>query len=178
MATATLAALRRAFPAAHIAWAVHAWARPIVAHNPHLNETLDAPHPLRGGGLRGGWALARRIRAGRFDTCVTLDRSPLLALAPWLAGVPVRAGLDSAGRGLAHTLRVRVSPQAVRHEAELYLDCVRALGVDTQGVYAEFYPRPRTPPGPRRGWRLPPAMRGPGRWRCSTPRAARTPAWR
>jgi ADP-heptose:LPS heptosyltransferase len=141
MATAALAALRRAFPAAHIAWAVHAWARPIVAHNPHLNALLDTP-AAQAGGAAGVRALARRVRAGRFDTCVTLDRSPLLALAPWLAGVPVRVGLDSAGRGFAHTLRVRVSPQIVRHEAELYLDCARALGADTQGVYAEFQPAP------------------------------------
>jgi ADP-heptose:LPS heptosyltransferase len=58
---------------------------------------------------------------------VVLDRSPKVALAPWLGGVPARAGIDSAGRGFALTMRVPWDHP--RHEAELMLDVVRALGI-------------------------------------------------
>ena len=48
-------------------------------------------------------------------------------MAPWLAGIPHRAGIDSAGRGFA--LTVRVPWDRPRHEASLMLDVVRALGI-------------------------------------------------
>jgi len=140
-ATATLAALRRAYPQAHIAWAISAWARPILAHNPRVDALLDAgPLGTRRATLADVRALAARARAEDFDTCLVLDRSPLLTLVAWLARIPQRVGLDSGGRGFAHTLPVP-APGA-RHEAELYLDCARALGIDAQDAWPEFYPAP------------------------------------
>lgn len=142
MATATLGALRGRFPAAHLAWVVGSWSRPALATNPKLDELID------GDGLGVGtpfrWAsyvgLVRRLRRRRFDLAVVLDRSPRLALLPWLSGVPVRAGLDNLGRGLALTVKVPCPPQ--RHEAELYLDVVRALSVPVDEPALEFFPTP------------------------------------
>lgn len=136
-ATATLQALRRAYPQAHITWAVGSWSAPAIAGHDLLDAVLDtgpAANPARtpGGLLR----LARQFRAGRFDLAVSLVRSPLIGVALWLAGIPHRAGLDSAGRGFAYTVRASVDPAARRHEAEIYLDVARALGLDTTGCRA------------------------------------------
>lgn len=70
--------------------------------------------------------VAARLRRGQYDLAVVLERSFWLGILPLLAGIPIRVGLDSGGRGRAHTIRVRIA--GVRHEADLYLDCVRALG--------------------------------------------------
>jgi ADP-heptose:LPS heptosyltransferase len=61
---------------------------------------------------------------------------------PYLARVPVRAGLDSSNRGLALTHPVRCPSRKARHEVQWYLDVVRALGLPApeERAYLEFYP--------------------------------------
>lgn len=139
LATPALAALRAAFPAARLVLAVGPWARPAVSDNPHLSRLLDCGPVGSGGyGLRDYLRLVQRIRQGRYDWCFVLDRSPLITLLPYLAGVPHRVGLDSQGRGFSLTVKVPCPPN--RHEAELYLDAVRALGVEPAHRGLEFYP--------------------------------------
>jgi ADP-heptose:LPS heptosyltransferase len=64
-----------------------------------------------------------------------------MSVAALLSGIPIRAGIDSAGRGFGYTLRAPVDPQIARHEVEIYLDVARALGVETSGCRA-FVPVP------------------------------------
>ena len=99
MATPAMAALRRALPDAHIAMAVGGWSKQAVANNPRLNGIIDAPvgseaahgpHYMR---WPGGYG------EGNFGAALVLDRSPLLNMVPYLAHVPVRAGLDSENAG-------------------------------------------------------------------------------
>jgi lipopolysaccharide heptosyltransferase II len=142
MATPAIAALRRALPDAHIEIAVGGWSRQAVANNPHLNGIIDAPVGSEANGMSDYMRLARRIRRGKFGTALVLDRSPLLNMVPYLARVPVRAGLDSENRGLALTHPVLCPPDKARHEVEWYLDVVRALGLPAprDESYLEFYP--------------------------------------
>ena len=58
---------------------------------------------------------------------VSLVRSPLMSLAVYLAGIPLRAGLDSGGRGFGYNLRVPIDPAAREHESEIYLKVVSAI---------------------------------------------------
>lgn len=128
MATPVLAALRAAFPAVDLALLTSSWAAPAVAGNPHLSRVIRSdPVGLGPPRLPHLFALGRRLRRERFDWALVLDRSPLLALLALLSGAPVRAGLDSNGRGLALTHRVAVPPD--RHEADLYLDVLGPLDV-------------------------------------------------
>lgn len=141
-ATPVAVALQRAFPAIRIDWAVGDWSRAMIAGNPRVGKILNVG-ALDGGqlGLGALSRLVRQVRVEGYDTCLVLDRSPLAAMVPWLAQVPQRIGLDSGGRGFCHHVRVPVS--GVRHEAEVYLDVVRAIGVGTQGARTEFYPTER-----------------------------------
>jgi ADP-heptose:LPS heptosyltransferase len=136
MATPLHAALRRAYPEAHITWGVGSHSAPAIADSPAVDALLPtgpAANPART--PTGLLRLARQIRAGRFDLAVVPDRSPLLGLAVQLAGVPVRAGLDSAGRGRFYTLKAPIDPAEVRHESEIYLDVGRALGIDVSDCW-------------------------------------------
>jgi lipopolysaccharide heptosyltransferase II len=136
MATPTIAALRRALPHAYIAAVVGGHSKHVLANNPHLNDLIDAPAPA------SARALARTLRQGHFGAALVLDRSPVLNIAPYLARIPVRAGLDSDHRGLALTHPVPCPPGVRRHEVEWYLDVARALGVPAPrgDSYLEFYP--------------------------------------
>ncbi|NWF70139.1 MAG: glycosyltransferase family 9 protein [Chloroflexi bacterium] len=134
LATATLQALRRAYPQAHITWAVGSWSKGVLEGHPLLDALLDtgaAALPVKT--PRGLWQFVRQVRAGRYDLAVSLVRSPLMSAALWLAGVPYRAGPDSGGRGFAYNIRAPIDPLLPRHEAEVYLDVARALNIPGEG---------------------------------------------
>ena len=138
MATAALSALRETFPEAHISWAVGPWSARAIAHHPALDEIVDigADMPLKSPAafLR----LVKLLRAGDYDMAVSLVRSPLMSLAVGLSGIPVRAGLDSGGRGFAYNLRVPVDPDAPEHESEIYLRLVSAVAGRQVRAYANL----------------------------------------
>ncbi len=143
LATPAIAALHHRYPHAKIDVAVGSWSHKALQNNPHIHRLIDS-----GAVGQGHYTfidilrLAQRLRRQHYDLAVILDRSPLVGLTPWLAGIRHRLGLDSFGRGFAHTVRVAVSA-VPRHEARIYLDCVAATGVvvaDTPQFWSEFYP--------------------------------------
>ncbi len=137
LATAALQALRRAYPQAYIAWAVGSWSKPAVEHHDLLDAVIDtgaAALPVKT--PAGMLAFVRQLRAGQFDLAVSLVRSPLMSFAMLMTGIPQRAGIDSSGRGFGYTIRAQIDPSAPRHEAEVYLDVIRALGIDVSGCRA------------------------------------------
>src|SRR5258708_3500380 len=139
MATPLLAALRRGYPNASIDWMVGSSAIDALREHPDLSRVIDcgrlanpASRPISLLHMVG------QLRAGNYDLAVVPDRSPLIGMAALLAGIPQRAGLDSAGRGFAHTVKAPIDPGAVRHEAEIYLDVARALGLSTENCWAHI----------------------------------------
>lgn len=137
LATATLAALRRAYPDAHITWAVGRWSRAVLDGHPLVDALLDTGDAALPVYRPGDFVrFVRALRAGGYDLAVSLVRSRLMSAAVLLSGIPVRAGLDSNGRGFGYTVKAQVDPLTPRHEAEVYLDVVRALGLNAEGVAA------------------------------------------
>ncbi len=135
LATAALQAIRRGYPEASITWAISSWARPVIENHPLITEVLDTgPKALPTQTPGDFLSFVRLIRRGRYDLAVSLVRSPLMGLAVALAGIPVRAGLDSGGRGLGYNLRASIKPDEARHEADIFLDVARELGLDVSGV--------------------------------------------
>lgn len=144
LSTPLIAALRRAYPEARIDYAVGPWSRPMLENNPHLDGLVDCPDEVGMGSGRYSWgeyrALVDRLRAVGYQATLVLDRSPLIGLLPYFAGIRHRAGLDSKGRGFSLTLRVPVA--RLRNEAETYLDVARAIGIFVAEPKPEFYPSP------------------------------------
>lgn len=142
MSTAFLATLRDQLPRAQITVLATTWAQQALADNPHIDEVLDGGtvgFPNRYG-PKAFFECVIRLRHKRFTHCFVLDRSPLMALMARLAGIPWRAGLDSAHRGLGLHIGVPCPPD--RHEAELYLDVARACGLDPVNPRLHFWPKP------------------------------------
>lgn len=139
LATAALQAVRRAYPHAHITFAIGSWSKRAIAHHPAIDDWLDtgsAAMPVKS--LRGFWRMMRDLRVGRFDWCISLVRSPLMSAAVGLSDIPVRAGMDSNGRGFGYNIRLPVNPAEARHEADLYLGVVRLLGIDSTDCYTHI----------------------------------------
>ena len=141
MSTAFLAALRANLPHADITVLVTTWAKEALAGNSHCDHVLDSGSV----GFPGHYGFSAfrdcvsRVRERRFTHCFVLDRSPLMALLPRLAGIPWRAGLNSAHRGIA--LHIRVPCPDDRHEVETYLDVLRKAGLDVTRPHLHFCPQ-------------------------------------
>ncbi len=122
LTTPLIKALNEARPDLQLEFVVSTWARPVLEHNPRLTALIDTGFSGSNFTLRQYLALAKKLRQRKYNAALVLDRSPLLTLLPWLAGIKVRAGLDSRGRGFALNVRTRLeATDPLRHEAETYL---------------------------------------------------------
>lgn len=139
-ATPALAAIKQGYAGARITLAVGKWYTELTGGIAEADDVLDCGSFGTPGryGWREVWRFSRAIKRGEFDLAVVLDRSPRVAVAPWLAGVPHRAGIDSSGRGFA--LTVRAPWDRPRHEVELMLDVVRALGIACPQPHLRYVP--------------------------------------
>jgi ADP-heptose:LPS heptosyltransferase len=144
MTTPLLQVIHRNYPQASITYVVGTWSKTIAEHHPAVAEVIDCgtvgiPGRYK---LRDYLQLALHLRQRHFDLAFVLDRSPMLTLLPWLAGVPRRVGPDSLGRGFSLTDRVPVSttPDHLQHQAEIYLDLARALHLDISLPHMLFVP--------------------------------------
>lgn len=144
MTTPLLEVLQHNYPQASITYVAGSWSKVIVEHVPAVSRVIDCGTVGIPGRytLRDYLRLARSLRRFSFDLAFVLDRSPLLTLLPWLAGVPRRVGPDSLGRGFSLTDRVAVSasPQQLQHQAEIYLDLARAIGLSVDSPHMRFVP--------------------------------------
>lgn len=145
LSTPALAALREAHPALHIALLTTPGAVPVVRGGSLVDEVLTSSrhifnprHPSLSE-ARAGAMLARRLRAGAYDTILFLHHLTtqagalkLAALAA-AAGSSRRAGLEN-GRGFFLTDRLTDDGFGARHQAQYWLDLAALLGAD---------PRPR-----------------------------------
>jgi heptosyltransferase-1 len=129
-----LAALRRAFPAAHITWVVNAAYAPLIAGHPDLTNTLAFDR----GAFRKGWRaaaaysarFAAELRRRRFDLVLDLQgllRSGLMTLA---TGARRRVGFANAREGarFAYTQRVKVPDPERTHAVDRYWLVAEAVG--------------------------------------------------
>lgn len=144
MTTPLLDVLRRAYPQARIVYVAGSWSKVIPEHHPTVDAVIDCGNVGIPGrySLRAYLQLAAKLRSEHFDLAFVLDRSPMLTLLPWLAAVPRRVGLDSLGRGFSLTDRVPTSssPDALQHQAEIYLDLARATGLPVDTPHMRFVP--------------------------------------
>ncbi|TMC89685.1 MAG: glycosyltransferase family 9 protein, partial [Chloroflexi bacterium] len=144
MTTPLLEVIRHAYPDATISYVAGTWSKVIPEHHPAVDTVIDCSAV----GIPGRYSftdyskLARTLRAHHFDLAFVLDRSPMLTLLPWLSGIPRRVGPDSLGRGFSLTDRVPVSssPTHLQHQAEVYLDLARAIGLPVDAPRMRFEP--------------------------------------
>lgn len=127
--TPLIGALRREYPSAHLAYLVEPHAAPIVDGNPHLDELIVASAPTAPRRLLRDLALARRLRAARYDVAIDLHGGPRSSLLLRLSGAPRRIGYAIPGRGWIYTDRVPRSRELrPRHSVVNQWDLLRPLG--------------------------------------------------
>jgi predicted lipopolysaccharide heptosyltransferase III len=128
--TPAIRAIRRRYPDARISYIVEQEAAAVVRGNPHLDEVIVATSPQAAGRLRADMALARRLRAERYDLAIDFHGGPRSSLLTWLSGAPERIGFEVFGRSWMYTTRVP-RPRALRprHSVQTQWDLLLPLGI-------------------------------------------------
>ena len=108
MTTPALLRLREKFPAAHIALLAHSKLADLWPQHPAISETI----PFATGASM--FAIAKSMRAGKFDLALVLPNSPRSALEVFLAGIPQRVGYARPWRNLFLTQTVASRADAVK----------------------------------------------------------------
>jgi predicted lipopolysaccharide heptosyltransferase III len=129
--TPAVGAIRRRFPSAHICYLVEPHAAPIVRHNPHLDSVVIADRPRGLKRLSYDVALARRLRAERFDVVIDFHGGPRSAWLARASGAPQRIGYAVPWRKSMYTTRIpwtrTLTPP--RHSVEAQWDLLAPLGI-------------------------------------------------
>ncbi len=136
--------LREAYPAAQIDLMLEPLSGQVLEGCPYVDGA--APFPLSApsdrGKLAGALHSLKLIKNERYDAVFVLDHSLSSAVLVRAARVPRRIGFATGGRGLF--LTDPVPYRYDRHEVELFLDCLRILGIPIRSTALELWPAPES----------------------------------
>lgn len=137
-----LARLRRAYPNAHIAWAVEPAAAALLDYHPALDEVLLYQ---RSRGTRTFLPFLRTIRDHRFDLVLDLQRHLKSGLVSLWSRAPVRIGFHRSntkeGNWLFNTHTIEAIPDFSLKLGQ-YLKFADALGLPDDGIHFDLRLRP------------------------------------
>jgi len=137
-----LTRVRRAYPSAHIAWAVEPAAAPLLDYHPALNDVLLYQR------TRGSWRFLpflRNIRQQRFDLVFDLQRHLKSGLVSFWSGASIRVGFPRSntkeGNWLFNTHTIDAIPDFSLKLGQ-YLKFAEALGLPDDGIIFDLRLRP------------------------------------
>jgi heptosyltransferase-2 len=135
MAVPAVRALRRALPDAEL-WCLGTWVASLLEAEPGIDRLLEHPR-----GWPARFRLAREVRRAGIDLAILLPNSFEAALHAWLGGARLRVGYAGDARSglLTHALP---PPDGRRHQVAVYLDLLRALGVEAAVTAPTLEPSP------------------------------------
>jgi len=135
MTLPAVGAIRNAFPEAKISVLAKPWVAEIYRLSPAVDEIVIFQSPGAHSGILGKIRLAKQLRRMKFDMAILLQNAIEAAIITLMAGIPIRAGYNSDGRGFLLTHSVRRS-KAIRkvHQRDYYLEMVKSLGCHPEEI--------------------------------------------
>ncbi|MGD9950542.1 MAG: lipopolysaccharide heptosyltransferase II [Desulfobulbus sp.] len=130
MTTPAVRTIRESFPESEITLLANPWVSDVFRFSPRIDHLMVYEKKGRHKGLRGMLQLANELREKRFDCAILLQNAFEAAFITWMAGIPVRAGYTTDGRGLLLTHGVHKTIEAVKkHEVNYYQRIMLGLGL-------------------------------------------------
>jgi heptosyltransferase-2 len=122
-----IASIRATYPRAHIAILAKPWLADVYKIFTAADEVII--YEKKHDNILGVFSLAQRLRERKFDAAILLQNAIEAAIIARAAGIPIRAGYDSDGRGIILTHSVARSKEIKKaHQVDYYLEMVKALG--------------------------------------------------
>jgi len=140
MTTPALGTIRKYFPQTEITLLANPLVGQLFSPHPSVDRVITFDRKGAHRGITGRFRLAAELKKHAFDAVIILPNSFDSALVPWLAGIPVRLGKNSDGRGLM--LTGRYTPDTTLplcHEVEYYLNLVQHFGMPLQSNRLQLF---------------------------------------
>ncbi|MDZ4164701.1 MAG: lipopolysaccharide heptosyltransferase II [Smithellaceae bacterium] len=129
MSLPAVSAIRNTYPNARISVLAKPWVAELYQFCPAVDEVISYQAPGVHEGIRGKFRLARELRKRDFQLAILLQNAIEAAIITKLAGIPLRAGYNTDGRGLLLTHSVPRSKEiTLVHQVHYYLHMVTELG--------------------------------------------------
>jgi len=134
MCLPAIAAVRKTFPHSKISVLVKPWVAELLYVCPDIDEVILFQSPGIHDGIAGKLRLARELKGKSFDMAILLQNAIEAAILARLAGIPIRAGYNSDGRGflLTHSVQ-RTKEIRLVHQIDYYLEMLTTLGFESAG---------------------------------------------
>lgn len=130
MTTPAVRTIRQNYPDAEITLLALPWMADVFASCPHIDHIFIYDKHGAHKGLTGKLRLVADLRQHHFDMTFLLQNAFEAALITTLAGIPVRAGYTTDGRGILLTHGVKKHPEiGLKHQVHYYQEMVQALGL-------------------------------------------------
>jgi len=134
MTLPAIAAVRKTFPHAKISVLAKPWVAETYRICPEVDEVIIYESPGVHHGIAGKYRLARELKSKGFDLAILLQNAIEAAIIAWLAGIPIRAGYNSDGRGILLTHSVKRTNEIRKvHQVYYYLEMLKSLGFQSAG---------------------------------------------
>lgn len=144
LVTPVTRALKKEYPDASLTMLTVPLTKAVAQMNPYVDDVLVYDKKKQDKGLKGMFAVAKRLRKKNFDLAVCMNFAVRGAVVAWLAGIKYRAGYDAQHAGLFLTHVISSDRGRVQHETENHLCILRALGVSEQQDSSLVFSLPET----------------------------------
>lgn len=133
MFTPALAAIRHAFPQWHLSLLAKPASASLFEQSPDIDDVIVYRDPGIHSGWRGLLRLGNDLQAGEYDLVLLFQNAFEAAVVTRLAGIPIRIGYDTDGRGWLLTHPVAL-PNRAKHVplVEYFRGLLPALGVTSE----------------------------------------------
>jgi len=129
MTLPAIASVRNTFPYAEISVLAKPWVAETYRICPDVDEVVIYEDPGIHHGIAGKYRLARELKSRGFDMAILLQNAIEAAIIVRIAGIPIRAGYNSDGRGILLTHSVKRTNEIRKvHQVCYYLEMLKALG--------------------------------------------------
>ena len=131
MTTPAVTAIKRALPAASIAYVIEEPFRRLVEGNPYIDRVLAIPAKQ---GTADFARFVRELRRETYDMVIDFHGGPRASRIAWLARAKSKAGYRLKYKAWIYDVRVPRSAEGGHiHSVENHLNLVRALGMAAEG---------------------------------------------
>ena len=130
VSTPVFETLKATYPDAWIAAMVRPYTKDLLKNNPYVDEIIEYKPDSEHKGLSGILSMVRTLKAGQFDTVITLFSNFRLGLITYMAGIPTRIAPATKVAQMFYNYRVsQRRSKSTQHEADYNLDLLKVLGI-------------------------------------------------
>mgnify|MGYP003393251197 CR=1 FL=1 len=125
-------AVRKRFPDAEISILVKPWVAELFENSPDIDRIIiyDDKKYSR---LCGKRKLISDLKKYKFDMAILFQNAFEAAFLTYFAGIPIRYGYNTDGRGMLLTHKIVLSDETLnKHQVWYYLDLLRPLGINIE----------------------------------------------